>query len=82
MGRADCSTKVLSSLPLFSQSIWSSIRSYTEDDHMSVMLLCKECFVGLHLGIILGGKLTDHVAIRPRRGEGGCVPSCTELVNY
>ena len=31
--------------------------------------------------ILGGGKLTDHVAIRPPRGEGaggGCVPSCVK----
>ena len=25
---------------------------------------------GFHLEFHLGGKLTDHVAVRPRRGEG------------
>ena len=36
-------------------------------DHMSVMLLA-----GFHLGISSwgGSSVTDHVAIRPRRGEG------------
>ena len=29
---------------LFSWRIRSSTRGYTENDHVSVMLLCKECF--------------------------------------
>ena len=31
--------------------------------------------------LVEGGELTDHMAIRPWRGEGargGCVPSCVE----
>ena len=33
-----------SSSALFSWRIRSSTRSYTENGHVSVMLLCKECF--------------------------------------